>query len=128
MRQLVQIARDRCLSSASNAAKWIKEGRPFWVWLAVTATILGVSYYSRGDLETRIRWAGIAFEFLGITTVVYGLNKRRVSFGRKPIFSAFLTWLGEARYAIVRRPPRAISIQAGVGSVSVARNAAALSV
>ena len=95
--------------SASEARRWFRAGNTFWIWLAVTIVILLVSYEVRhGELVDRIRWAGAAFEFLGISAVVISISRARRSFGKPSVFRGIWVWLGAFRFIFFRRPPVAI--------------------
>ena len=90
---------------AREARKWFIAGGTFWVWLALFLVILAFFYSVPGDLYDRVRWSGAAFEFLGISTVVIGINRARRLFGKPSMFRASWIWLGEFRFIILPRPP-----------------------
>jgi hypothetical protein len=95
--------------SFSEARRFLSEGKYFIGWLILTCLILYGFYKVPQDLQTRLRWAGTFFEFLGVSAVVIGISHRRVSFGRPSILAWPRMWISSARYIIFRRKTGALS-------------------
>jgi hypothetical protein len=105
--------------SVSEAHRWFRAGKTFWIWLALTITILLVFYtVIPGELPDRVRLAGVLFELLGITAVVIGINRARRSFGKPTVLQGIWIWLGEFRFIFFRRPPITGTMNITLGSDS----------
>ncbi len=92
--------------SVSEARRWFSATKLFWIWLALTVAILVFFYFLPGSsLQSRVRWAGALFEFLGISAVVISINRARRSFGRSSVLRGMWIRLKEFRFIFVRRPP-----------------------
>lgn len=106
---------------------WIRDGKPLWLWLAIAITALGLPYSfpahfidSSVELADRVRWSGMLFQFLGLATVVWGLNTSRQLFGRTSLWKAGVQWVRRLRYII--KPLKPVS---ATGNIQAAAAAAA---
>jgi hypothetical protein len=96
---------------------WLSEGwRVFVPMLLTTSVLVVASLLSQGVAELLLRYCGLAFQVLGILTVVVGLREKLHLFNR-PGFT------GEIRRWIERRPrwrPRTQTIiVTGIGGVTM---------
>lgn len=118
------------------ARRWIRDGTPLWQWLAVAIVLFGLPYVFpvahfgvSANLADRVRWSGMLFQFAGLATVVWGLNRSRQLFDRSSLWKAIGQWLGRVRYIV--RPPKAMTVTAtglSAGAATVSGTGAVLSV
>jgi hypothetical protein len=99
----------------SEAVRWFKITRPFWFWLGLAVIVVVITYRLPAELTNRVRWAGTAFEFFGVTAVLVGVERARRSFGRPSIVKGLALAIGEFRYIFWQRPPIMASLSASTG-------------
>jgi len=96
----------------------------FWrsYWWAVVICLVSLFFYLLPlNLETRVRWAGIIFELVGIGVVAWGLSDMSAFFGGR----SFPKWLGSF---FVKEPPRHIFLEAEGASYAFSGAAARVAV
>ena len=88
---------------ARNLWRWIKalarwivyESWPVWAVIVIFG--LGFAFVMASPLPSstanRVRYSGLAFELLGIFTVVWGLRGKRLLFKRPSLIEHFRSWL-----------------------------------
>jgi hypothetical protein len=111
--------------SVNELKRFLGEGKYLLGWLAFMAAVLLVFWSMPAELQSRLRWAGTLFEFLGVLTVVMGINHTRVSFGRPSMLEWPRLWLSSARYIFIKRPPISANVNITVPSMTVAITAEA---
>lgn len=105
-----------------ESVRWLHEGMNLWIFMLVTAFILAVFWLLPGELPSRTRWAGTAFEILGVASVVVGIERFRSDLGKPRIIQAAKSWFSSLRYIFIARPP----LQASVTPGTIAMTAQAL--
>jgi hypothetical protein len=78
----------------------------------VVAVVLLVFYCSPGSLETRVKWAGIVFELLGIAVVAIGLSGTNELLGGR----SFGKWLASLFGNVL---PQHVVLEAAAASIAV---------
>lgn len=121
MRSLFVKLRTNLVRSGRETRRWFAGGTAFWAWCAITLAILIGFYFLPGTLSDRVRWAGTAFELMGVAVIVWGINRTRRSFGRETVLQGFWQWLCEFRFIFVRRPPISLSAHFRAGAEMSAR-------
>jgi len=117
------------LRNAVNELKRLSvEGKWLGAWIVGVIFILAICLALPFNLPNRVRWAGIVYELVGISTIAIGLSRARLSFGKPSLLWSFLGYLWEARYIFVRRPSRHIVMAAGAGSLTLSGGRARMTV
>lgn len=123
MQSLARELHIRCV----NARAWFVAGKSFWIWCALAVIVAFISHLlakaanQQWTASDSVRWAGMAYQIVGIAYVAVGLNKARIYFERPGLFKAMLLWVYDARFMIIRRPP--INISAHFEGASAAMQA-----
>lgn len=125
MARFIDSIRDGVVRRWRFARSWVRDGTPLWLWLAVAAVMFGLPYLFPvaafgldATISDRVRWSGMLFQFAGLATVVWGLNRSRELFDRPSLWKAIGQWLGRARHIV--KPPPPISATANLGAGAAA--------
>ena len=76
----------------ASLTRWIAEPKHFWLAILVSLAVLALSLQLARTLDDGLRYAGLALQLLGVSTVVVGLEARRRLFERASFASTIRTW------------------------------------
>jgi hypothetical protein len=113
--------------------RFLKEGSDLWFWLIVAVDVWLIVYdvihYAglTASPPTRVRWFGIFSQFVGLTTVVIGLNESRELFEKPSLWLTFRKWIGLLRYVIIPEKTHTV-FSATTTPVSLTTNASTMKI
>ena len=73
-------------------AEWIAEPRGFWLFTFVAAVAVGLALVIPRPLADDLRFAGLALQLLGVSTVLRGLRDRGRLFNKPSIVASTRAW------------------------------------
>ncbi len=116
---MLGLIRDGLAKRWRHLRQWVRDGKTLWYWIVAAAVLFGapasLACLSDHDLADGIRWSGLAFQIVGLLTVVWGLEKSGLLFEKPSPMRRALGWLSRLRYVFV--PPKRIVVS-GVGLAS----------
>lgn len=131
MARFIESIRDGLMRRWRFARSWVRDGTPLWLWLAVAAVMFGLPYLYpvaafgvAADIPDRVRWSGMLFQFAGLATVVWGLNRSRQLFDRPSLWKAIGQWFARARHFIMPPKPTHLAVNPGIGAATAFGTAA----
>lgn len=80
------------LSWLSRIGRWIAEPRGFWLFAFVVLAAVGFALLIQKPFADELRYAGLALQLLGVSTVLRGLRERGKLFDKPSLVTSTWAW------------------------------------
>lgn len=91
--------------------RWLKDGSVFWISVVAFLCIGCIAYVLPGTLEHRLRYAGLAYETIGVCIVGWVVHETMKSLGAEPFYWTWYQYL--KRFSGVFRGGATVLVSSG---------------